>query len=99
MPADVAVVARELGVTTGSAAEIMRWENEFAIAATAVQERFPRAFSHAEIINELPAVATIEFKGVVPEGVQHLLAGLEPDINVVLEGGADLSAVEIDEPQ
>lgn len=73
------------------------WQDDFAIAATAVEEAFPGAFSRAEITSEAPAAAAIHFKGEVPGGAAGLLSSLPSSIRVELRSGAGVTAAEVDE--
>lgn len=92
---DLTAIAEERGVSVAEAAALVDWQNEFAIAATAIEEKFPGSFTDAEIISEQPAVARIRFKGEVPAGVKDLLADLPDNIEVELLGGEKRSAEEI----
>jgi hypothetical protein len=92
---DLTRIASDEGIGADEAVQRFGWQNGFALAATTVEERFPSVFSGSEVTSEWPAVATIRFKGIVPVGVEALLATVPPGVCVVLEPGAGLSASEI----
>jgi hypothetical protein len=94
---DLARVAGEAGIGLDEAVDRFGWQNGFALAATAIEEKFPGDFSGAEVTSESPAVATIRFKGSVPVGVEDLLSTVPSGVRVILEPGAGISASEIDE--
>ncbi|HET7736068.1 MAG TPA: S1 family peptidase [Nocardioidaceae bacterium] len=73
----------------------LAWQNEFALAATAIEERFPSSFSLAEIIGNDPRVAGITFKGPIPDGVDAFLKGVPAEIR--LTAGAPMNADEVDQ--
>ena len=93
---DLLAIAQSEGVSLEEAVDRFAWQDKFAIAATAVEEAYPEAFSGAEITSETPAVATIRFAGAVPAGVGDVLAELPSSVRVELVPGEAMTAAEID---
>lgn len=93
---DLTLIAESEGIGTDEAMERVAWQNDFAMAATAVQEAYPESFAHAEIASEVPAVGSISFVGPVPVDVYRLLASVPEGVNVELVPGAELSAAAVD---
>lgn len=94
--ADLALIAESEGIGTEEAMDRVAWQNDFAMAATALQEAYPESFAHAEITSEWPAVGSIWFVGPVPLGASELLASVPEGVNVELIPGAELSAEAVD---
>lgn len=94
--ADLAAIAAAKGIGLSEAASRFGWQNDFAVAATAVEEAHPDTFAGSEITSTTPAVATIRFKGAVPADVDGMLSGLPHGVRVRLVGDEKLSAREID---
>ncbi|WP_454856902.1 S1 family peptidase [Promicromonospora soli] len=95
---ELAIVAAQRGITVAEADAAIGWQDSFARLATDLESAHPADFAGAEISSEVPAVGTIRFKGVVPAGVgQQLTLEALDGFNVRLEGGAGLSAVDVDE--
>jgi hypothetical protein len=93
---DLALIAKTEGIGIDEAVERFAWQNDFALASTALQEAHPQSFAYAEITSEAPAAATISFVGPVPADTDKFLGSLPEGIHVELVPGAALSAVDVD---
>lgn len=94
---DLEFIAAARNISVAEAEARISWQNDFAIAATTVEEKFPHSFASAEIVSEVPPVAAIRFTGEVPDGVEQLLSNVPDSVEVQIEGGATLSADGVDE--
>jgi len=94
---DLQFIANERGITLEEATARVGWQDDFALLATEIEDAYPKSFAGAEITSELPAIGTIRFKGDVPPEIRDLSLTNDPDVKVVVEGGAPLASFEIDE--
>ena len=94
---DLTRLAQEEGISTDEAVDRFAWQNSFALAATAIEEAFPDAFSSAEVTSESPAVGTVTFAGPVPSGVAEFLSDVPGYVHVELVPGASKTSAEIDD--
>lgn len=94
---DLTRLAQEEGISTDEAVDRFAWQNSFALAATAIEEAFPDAFSSAEVTSESPAVGTVTFAGPVPSGVDEFLSDVPGYVHVELVPGASKTSAEIDD--
>ena len=93
---DLTLIAESEGIGTDEAMDRVAWQNDFAMAATAVQEAHPESFAYAEITSEMPAVGSISFVGSVPVDAYKLLTSVPAGVKVELIPGAELSAAAVD---
>lgn len=96
-PAGTVTIAGGLTDGSVSEAEVMVWQDRFALATTAVEERYPDAFAGAEITGTEPPSAVIRFVGAPPPDVQTFLVDVPSFVQVSLVPGDALSSRAVDE--
>lgn len=94
---DILRVADSEGMSAAAAEAAFGWQDGFAIAATAIEERFPESFAGAQVVQSSPARARLDFKGEVPAEVTEMLASVDPRVKIELAAGAVRTTAERDE--
>jgi len=91
----LSAVAEQNGISREEARRRVGWQNTFSMAASGIEEKYPNAFSRAEITNELPARAVLFFKGPVPPDVVSMLVTVPREVEIRLSGGREFTSEEI----
>ena len=90
--AEIAGRTMQYSESLSRSAGIAAWQNDFAVAATTVEETFPQSFVEARIAED--GAATLTFAGAAPDNLNQLLAGLPVD--VIVHYGKAFSAKQVD---
>lgn len=91
----LSAIAEQYGISREDARQRVGWQNAFAMAAGGIEEKYPNAFSRAEITNQLPARTVIFFKGPVPPDVASILVTVPREVEIRLSGGREFTSEEI----
>ena len=90
-------IADQRGISREEARKRVGWQNAFALATTAIEEKYPDAYSRSETTSEFPAEAVIYFKGTIPIGVVAMLRTVPREVEIYVEGGREFTSNEIDD--
>ena len=92
---DLQAVASQYGISLEEAIDRYAWNDDFALAASQINEAFPEAFTGAQIVDDNRA--WVAFAGQVPEGASEMIdtfGSTHSDISV--EVRIDLGFTEVE---
>lgn len=93
--ADLSLMATDANISLEEAAAQYGWQDDFAVAATELEDQFPDTYAGGEIMSTTPPSVQVRFKGKVPVAASAVFRNLPGSVKVDLTGGEAMSQAEV----